>query len=60
MEKFIQAARENIDRNLADAVADDFDSIYENMYLLAHDAVVDAGGTIEQAVQIATKFANGG
>ena len=60
MEQFIQAARANIDRNLADAVADDMDSIYENMYLLAHDAVVDAGGTMEQAVQIATQLVNNG
>lgn len=60
MEQFIQAARENIDRNLADAVGDDMDSIYENMYVLAHDAVVDGGGTMEQAVQIASQLVNEG
>lgn len=60
MEQFIRAARANIERNLADAVADDMDSIYENMYLLAHDAVVDSGGSMEQAVQIATQLVNNG
>jgi hypothetical protein len=58
MEKFIAAAEANIDRNLADAVADDLDSIQENMYILAHDGAVDAGASMEQATQIATQLSS--
>jgi len=58
MEKFVTAATANIDRYLADAVADDLDSIQENMYLLAHDGAMDAGATAEQATQIATQLSS--
>jgi hypothetical protein len=48
------AAWDNIERHLADAVAEDgLDSIQENMYTLAYDGAIDAGADPETAADIA-------
>ena len=55
MERFIQAAKDNVDRHLGDACcADDGeDVIRDETYVLAFDGAVDAGATHEQAREIA-------
>lgn len=59
MEMFFTAARENVDRFLADAVGDDFDSIHENILTLAFDGAIDAGASDDQARHIASQLVIG-
>jgi hypothetical protein len=58
MDEFEQAARDNIDRHLGDVCDPDDDPsvIEDNVYVLAHDAVVDAGASMEVARLVATKI----
>ena len=56
-EAYLNAARENVEMFLGDVVDDpsDFDGIKEAAYSLAHDAVIDIGGSPEIATQVALK-----
>lgn len=60
--KHLQAARNNVDKHLGDAITPDMldpesetgmDRFYEEIYTLAHDGAVNAGATMEAARQIA-------
>lgn len=53
---YLDAARENVERFLGDVVADpnDIEAIKEAAYSLAHDAVIDIGGSPKIATQIAS------
>lgn len=56
MDELTQAARENVDRYLADlplAVIDDDAVFYEEVYTLAHDGAMRAGAVDSQASIIA-------
>lgn len=52
---YMDAARENVERHLADVVDDpsDLDAIKEAAWVLAHDAVTDIGGSRDIATQVA-------
>jgi len=58
MEELKKLARENVDRHLGDACDSDDapDVIKDNIYVLAHDAVFDAGASMEVARQVATEI----
>jgi hypothetical protein len=53
-----QLARENVERHLGDACDPDDDPsvIEDNAYVLAHDAVVDAGASMEVARMVAEEI----
>ena len=53
-----QLARENVERHLGNACDSDDDPevIAENAYVLAHDAVVDAGASMEIARTVAEEI----
>ena len=53
-----QLARENVERHLGDACDPDDapDVIAENAYVLAYDAVVDAGASMEVARMVAEEI----
>ena len=52
---YMDAARENVERFLGDVVDDpsDQDAIQEAAWSLAHDAVIDIGGSPDMATQVA-------
>lgn len=57
MNDFRQAARANVDRNIADAISEDMleegmdaaELFYEEVFVLALDGALDAGATEEEA-----------
>ena len=56
MDQFTEAARENVERYLADMcweVMNDVDTFYEEVYTLAHDGAIAAGAAPSQANIIA-------
>lgn len=62
MQKYLSAARNNVERHLGDVITPDMldpesesgiDEFYEEVYVLAHDGAVNAGATMEQAQAIA-------
>jgi hypothetical protein len=55
---FEEIARGNVEANLSDAVVEDgADAIHDSAYVLAFDAVIDAGGSLAEARRIAGDLA---
>lgn len=63
MTDYREIARGNIERHLGDCFDPDHnassDEIYDEVYTLAFDAIVDAGGSKEDASKIASELAMG-
>jgi hypothetical protein len=56
-EYFEEIARGNIERHLGDVAEESADSIYDEAWTLAHDALVDAGCPLEYQGEIARSVA---
>lgn len=57
-DEWLEVARGNVERNLADSV-DTPDSIFDNVYILAFDAMHDEGCSDELARELAQWLAMG-
>ena len=59
-DQMIELARGNIEQNLSDAVAEDGeDAVYDSAYVLAFDALADAGIDSFTAGEVAQHVAQG-
>lgn len=58
-QEMIDIALSNVEKNLSDAVAEDgMDELFNTVYVLAFDALVDRNVPDEEARRIATKVMN--